>query len=189
MTGLIVAILFFSSIAITFTPQFTKADQIQTEKTPITDTNLPEIKEEQTFDPIEIPQTSILPLNTTEYEQQTQPEPEQGTITTIGVNIYLDRSLNNPLTSINWGNLKPGTIKNIKSYIKNTGQSKVTLHLQTSNWTPPQATKYITLTWTYTDQQLDSNKVLPVTLTLTISENIQEITGFTFDIIIIGSPS
>jgi hypothetical protein len=59
--------------------------------------------------------------------------------------------------------------------------------LQTSNWNPPNAADYISLSWNYGGQTIGANQVLAVTLSLSISSNIQGITTFSFDIVVVGS--
>jgi len=111
---------------------------------------------------------------------------KNGEIKAVSVSIYSDRSCKNPLTSIDWGFLNPGSTKNINIYVKNTGNTVVTLSLSTENWNPEYASKYFSLTWNYKGQKLLPGKVLGLTLTLSISPNISEVSRFNFDIIIAG---
>jgi len=120
----------------------------------------------------------------TEYEI---PDIDSGKVRTVGVEMYSDSSLNNPLSSIDWGTLEPGANKNVECYIQNTGKTATILTLETGNWTPPETATYITLTWDYNGQTLKIDEMIRITLILTISGNIQGVTGFFFDIIIIGS--
>jgi hypothetical protein len=191
MTGLMAAILFFSSLSVVFTTQPTTQNQTQTQQI-TTEPESPQTTQEQTETQQPANTEPDPPQNTQEQnnnltENENATEFESGTIKTVGVAVYLNRKLNNPLSSINWGTLKPGTKTHIRCYVQNTGQSSVILQLETSNWTPSKATNYLTLTWNYKGQQLDSNQTIPIILTLTISENIQQITSFNFDIIIIGN--
>jgi hypothetical protein len=119
-------------------------------------------------------------------EQEIQ-ELDHGEIKAIGVNIFSGNSFNNSLSSIDWGTLEPGANKYIECYVQNTGKTEAILTLETDNWIPREATKYITLNWDYKGQKLKINEILSVTLILSISKNIQGISGFSFDIIIIGS--
>ncbi|MGD9130287.1 MAG: hypothetical protein PVH73_01775 [Candidatus Bathyarchaeota archaeon] len=117
---------------------------------------------------------------------ESPPDFEVGEVRAIGVAIYSDSSINDPLSSIDWGNLQPGVNKTIDCYIHNTGNTATVLTLGTDNWNPPEAATYITLTWDYHEETVNIDEVIPVTLTLTISENIQEIAYFFFDITIVG---
>lgn len=146
-------------------------------------------------EPLKLNEEPELDLNETTENEESQlptgfeytPNFESGKVRTIGVEIYSDSSMSNPLSSVNWGNLQPGVNKTIECYVHNTGETAAVLTLETANWNPPEAATYITLTWDYHEKTLNIDEVIPVTLTLTISENIQEITYFFFDIIIVGS--
>ncbi len=125
-----------------------------------------------------------VPPNQTEFEIS---DFESENVRTVGVGIYSDSSINNPLSSIDWGNLESGGNMSIECYVQNEGKTFSTLTLETANWTPPEAATYLTLTWDYKEQILNVDETILVTLTLSVSENIQGITNFFFDIIIIGS--
>ncbi|MFC1487817.1 hypothetical protein ACFLRN_09050 [Thermoproteota archaeon] len=122
----------------------------------------------------------------TEYEI---PEIDHGEVRAVGVDIFSDFSFNNRLSSINWGILEPGANKYIECYVQNTGKTATILTLETDNWIPPESKKHITLTWNYNDQTLKIDEIIRITLILSVSKNIQGISGFSFDIIVIGSNS
>jgi hypothetical protein len=107
-----------------------------------------------------------------------------GNIKALGVGVYWDSGCSQPVSSIDWGMVEPGAVKNVTIYIRNEGNAPITLSLQTSNWNPPNAADYISLSWNYNGQTINANQVIAVTLTLSISTNIQGITSFSFDIII-----
>jgi hypothetical protein len=119
--------------------------------------------------------------------QMTKTLSSSGTITTVGVGVYLDASCQTPVTSIPWGLLEPGSSQNFACYIRNEGTSASTLSMYTSNWNPSTASDYIELNWNYDGQTLDPDEVIQVTFTLTVSSSIQGITTFSFDITIVGS--
>ena len=107
-----------------------------------------------------------------------------GNVKTIGVGIYGDSNFTNRVTSISWGMIDPGSSSNVTVYIMNEGNVPVTLHLYAQNWNPENASDYISLSWNYGEQALDPNEVIQVTLTLLISNSIEGITNYSFDIII-----
>jgi hypothetical protein len=110
---------------------------------------------------------------------------ENGNIfVTIGVSAYWDSELTDRVNDINELFLSNGTQKSYKLYIFNEGNTGETLSLSTSNWNPPEASSYITLTWNYGGQVINPNTAVPVTLTLTVSPNITEVTYFNFNIIV-----
>jgi len=208
MAWSIIAILFFSSLSFVITTQWTHEPQRETgPQAIIVDDDPSGLKEElelqeltETVEnkpelPTEIMESMIL-QNSTETGENKEPELpteietpdfDSGKLRTVRVAIYCDSSINNPLSSIDWGNLEPGANKNIECYIQNIGNIASILTLETANWNPPEAATYITLTWDYDEQTLNIDEVIQVTLTLTISENIQGITSFFFDITITGS--
>jgi len=107
--------------------------------------------------------------------------------TTAGIGIYSDSQCNTQLSSVAWGTLQPGESKNVICYIKNEGNTPITLALQASNWSPAAAPNYFALSWNYNNQPINPDQVVQVTLTLSVASNINGITTFGFDITIIGS--
>lgn len=107
-----------------------------------------------------------------------------GRIKTIGVGVYWDSACTNAVSPIDWETVEPGSLKNVTVYIRNEGNSVSNLSISTSNWNPPSASDYISLSWDYGGQQLSPNQVIRVTLTLTISSKIKDISNFSFDITI-----
>jgi hypothetical protein len=110
-----------------------------------------------------------------------------GTITAVGVGVYSDSGCTNPLSSIDWGMLEPGSSKDKTGYIRNEGNSVSTLSMSTSNWNPSTASNYMTLSWNYDGQTLNPNEVVQVKFTLSVSASINGITSFSFDITIVGT--
>lgn len=110
-----------------------------------------------------------------------------GTVKAIGVGVYWDNELTNPLSSINWGVLEPGSSENVTCYVRNEGNSVSTLSMYTSNWNPSNASDYITLSWDYSGQSINPNEAIQVTFTLSVDASIDGITSFSFDITIVGS--
>jgi len=110
-----------------------------------------------------------------------------GEVKAIGVGIYWDQSCTTEVSSINWGFIEPGLSKNVTVYIRNEGNSVANLTMYASNWNPSNASDYIDLSWDYGGQSIDVSEVLEVTFTLVISTEIQGITSFSFDIVVIGS--
>jgi len=110
-----------------------------------------------------------------------------GSIKAIGVGVYWDQACTNPVSSINWGILEPGSNVNRTVYIRNEGNTAARLAMATSNWSPSNASSYIALSWDYGGQTLNASEVIQVTLTLSVSANIAGITSFSFDITITAS--
>lgn len=107
-----------------------------------------------------------------------------GSVKGIEVGIYWDSACTNPVSSIDWGFLDPDSSKTVTVYVRNEGNSMVTLSEATQNWNPSAASSYMTLNWDYKDQTLSVNQVLQIALTLVVSLDISGIQSFSFDITI-----
>jgi len=110
-----------------------------------------------------------------------------GTVNAVGVEIYWDYACTGPVSSINWGELDPGSTKYVTIYVRNERTSPVILSMSTSNWNPSSASSYITLSWNYGGQSINPDEVVQVTFTLSVSASINGITSYSFDITIIGT--
>lgn len=110
-----------------------------------------------------------------------------GSILSIGVGVYSDYYCNTPLTSIPWGTLEPGTSQTFTCYIKNEGTAASTLSMYPSNWNPANAANYLDLSWDYSGSSIDVDSSIRVRFTLSVDENIEGISNFSFDITIVGT--
>src|SRR3990172_9961870 len=54
----------------------------------------------------------------------------------VGVGIYWDQGCTNRTLSLDWGRIEAGSDNTLAVYIKNEGDSAVSLWLATSNWIP-----------------------------------------------------
>jgi hypothetical protein len=107
--------------------------------------------------------------------------------TSAEIGVYSNYQCTTPLTSLSWGTLEPGGSQTRDCYIKNEGDTALTLSLETSNWNPTEAASHLTLNWNYNENPVDPDAVVHVTFTLSVSPNIQGITSFSFDINIVGT--
>lgn len=108
-------------------------------------------------------------------------------VSTEGIEVYWDSACNNQVSSIDWGTIQPGSVKNVTVYIRNEGNTSTTISLSTQNWTPPNASLYMNLTWNYGGEVIEVGAAIQVTLSLWVSDSIQGITDFSFDIVITRS--
>jgi len=72
-------------------------------------------------------------------------------------------------------------------YIKNTGTGTLILGLTISNWTPTEASTYITYSWDKQGNQLSAGQSTQATITITVSPSITGITDFSNTISITGT--
>jgi len=110
-----------------------------------------------------------------------------GSIKSVGLGVYWDQKCTNATSSLNFGQMEPGSSKNFTLYLKNEGNSVLTLSMTSQNWNPATASNYMTLTWNRQGQQVNPNSVISFVITLTISGSIQGISTYSFDIIISGT--
>ncbi len=110
-----------------------------------------------------------------------------GRIRAIGVEVFEDPACTSPLIEIDWGVLSAGDLAGVTVYIKNTQNVVFTLTLNTSDWNPPLAADYLSLDWNYTGKVLTPEQVLPVQLTLYVSVHVQNVTSFSFDILVVAT--
>ncbi len=116
-----------------------------------------------------------------------QKVPTNGTILTINVGAYTNSQCTINCTSIDWSMIEPGGSINRTIYIKNSGTIPVTLNLTSQNWTPSNASSYMTLTWDKEGSILAAGSSTAATISLSVSHSITGITTFSFNIVITGT--
>jgi len=107
-----------------------------------------------------------------------------GSVKATGLGVYWDQSCTNAVSSIDWGALQPSSNASRTVYIRNEGNTAVTLSMTTSNWNPSSASTYINLSWISGGSALNVGQVIQAPLTLSVSADITGITNFSFDITI-----
>jgi len=110
-----------------------------------------------------------------------------GSIQTVGVGVYWDQQCTNATSSLNFGLMAPGSSKNFTLYVKNTGNSVLTLSMTTRNWNPTNASNYMSLSWNREGQQIDPGQVRGFVITLSVAANVQGISSFSFETVISGT--
>jgi len=105
----------------------------------------------------------------------------------MGVGVYWDISCNNQVTSIDWGVVQPGATKDVTVYIRNEGNAPEILSLATANWNPSLAASYMSVGWDYGGQVIEVGAAFQVRLSLSVSDGIDGITNFSFDVVITGT--
>jgi len=110
-----------------------------------------------------------------------------GSVKAINVEIYWDIECTQVVTEIDWGALESGDTATNTVYVKNTGNSAMTLSMYYSGWDPAEAGSYITLSWDREGATIDPDAVVEATLTLSVSASISGITTFSFNIVIEGT--
>jgi len=108
----------------------------------------------------------------------------RGNVRVEGVGVYEDRNCSNATSYLDWGTLEPGSAQNITLYVRNEGNRVATLFLAVDNWNPANASNYMSLSWNYDGRMLSPMQTVEVTLTLSVSQNVENIVEFSFDVII-----
>lgn len=102
--------------------------------------------------------------------------------------VYSDPQGNYTLSSIEWGTLEPAENKNVTCYVKNCDKTPLTLSFMTQNWNPPEASDYINLSWNYDGRAVNASEIVEIIFTISVSANVPDITDFSFDIVVAGTP-
>jgi hypothetical protein len=110
-----------------------------------------------------------------------------GEVKAIGIGVYMDKNCYHHVTSVDWGLIEPGSTIDINVFVRNEGNTSATLSISTSNWNPSEATSFVHLSWNYTGEIVEESRVLPVTLSLNVDADIEEIWVISFDVNIEGS--
>ena len=109
--------------------------------------------------------------------------PSSGLIASSDFQIYNSTTSPVSLTSIDWGILFPSSNISREIAVKNIGNVDGKITIETSNWSPSNASKYITLSWSMDSPIIKINEVKRIILFLYVSEKISGITSFSFDIV------
>lgn len=110
-----------------------------------------------------------------------------GSIKAVGLGVYWDSACTNATSTLDFGQLEPGASSDFTLYLRNEGNSALTLSMTTDNWVPGNAPDYLTLTWNREGQLVDPDEVMSFVLTLTAAADAQDINSFSLDIIISGA--
>jgi len=109
------------------------------------------------------------------------PEPE------VEIDVFSDQACTQPLSSVTWGEIEAGDSAQKTIYVKNNGEVGVYLSLDTEDWTPSNASNYMSLSWDYSGSSIPDGQVRAIVLTLNVSSDCPAMSDFNFNIIIIGS--
>jgi len=110
-----------------------------------------------------------------------------GTVKAINVEVYWDSACTDVVSEIDWGTIEPGEPVTNTVYVKNTGNTAMTLSMTYSGWNPAEAGDYITLSWDKEGATVNSDAVATAVLTLSVSESISGIESFSVNIVIEGT--
>lgn len=110
-----------------------------------------------------------------------------GTITTVNVGAYQDSGCTQVLSTIDWGNVVPGSSTSRTVYVKNTGNAMISLNMTLNTWNPSNAASYMNLTWNQENTVLNVGNNVAALLVLSVSASVTGITTFSFNATITGT--
>ena len=110
-----------------------------------------------------------------------------GAVKAVNVGVYWDVDCSVVVTHLDWGVVEPGGSGNKVCFVRNEANVPIELSLFTENWSPLNASDYLSLTWNYDGAFLEVDEAVQVTFTLAVSSEVFGFTDFSFDIIVVGS--
>ncbi len=109
-------------------------------------------------------------------------------VETFYVGAYWDSECAQPVTSIEWGELTPGSTSQVNIFLRNEELSRSCFaFMNTEEWNPPEAAYYLSLDWDYNSENIGLGETVLVTLFLKVDRYVHGITDFNFNIIIFGT--
>lgn len=107
----------------------------------------------------------------------------------VKIGVYRDAEGKREAKNIEWGELTPLQVVNVTIFLVNEGTEVVYIDLawNENSWRPEGASQYFSLGWDFSSRSLEPNMSRKVRLFLWVKPNVQDITTFSFDIIIKGS--
>jgi len=131
----------------------------------------------------------ILTVTTAGVLSVSQTVSSSGTVnvTTVNVGVYSDQACTQTLTTIDWGAIAPGDSVTRTIYVKNTGNTQISLSMTKANWSPTSANGPVTLTWNRETTTLSAGQSTSAALVLSVSSSISGITTFGVNIVITGT--
>jgi hypothetical protein len=110
--------------------------------------------------------------------------PTIGNIVTVNVAVFSDPACTTQIMMIDWGTLAPGESKTITCYIKSLSNVDSSFSMSATNWNSTQASLYLSVSWNKEGYLAKPNEVVSASFTLHVDSAVQNVTGFSFDVII-----
>lgn len=107
-------------------------------------------------------------------------------VETGGIGVFWDENQTEIVSSIDWGTLLPGSVKDVTVYVWNGMKEPVFLSLRTMDWVPVNASEFISVEVYHNMRSIAPDEVMKVTLTIRISPYVTEITNFGVNMLLSG---
>src|SRR3990170_5310733 len=124
------------------------------------------------------------PLPSSSSSQAPSSSPSPTPPSTVNVGVYSDSACTNSQTSIDWGTITPGNNVVRTVYVKNTGNTAITLSMTPAGWNPLSANGPIAVSWNREGVSLSVGSSISATLTLSVSSSISGIATFSVNIMV-----
>jgi hypothetical protein len=112
-----------------------------------------------------------------------------GVVASVDLVVYQDTEGTRILETLDWGTIFPGQDLTQVIYVMNNGNVNMTLHFETANWNPSTASGHISMNWDLpSDNLISPGAIAPIQISLSVSNDIQNIQAFTFNILLTGNP-
>lgn len=105
-------------------------------------------------------------------------------VKSINIGVYWDVDCLSPVEGVDWGIIEPGENKTVVVYVRNEGNSELFLSIWAANWSSPEVELYMSFTSDYQGQPVGVGDAIPVALILSMSRDVEDITAFSFDVVI-----
>ena len=119
--------------------------------------------------------------------QWTQRIPNLATLKVVGIGVYQDPGCTVSVAQIEWGMVEPEDRATFDTYIKNESNVPITLTIYTEDWSPANASNFISLSWDYNGSEILVDDSIPVAFVLNVDPATAGIDSFSFTIVIVGS--
>jgi hypothetical protein len=117
----------------------------------------------------------------------TQRIPNLATLKVVGIGVYEDPGCTVSVAQIEWGMVEPEDRATFDTYIKNESNVPITLTIYTEDWSPANASNFISLSWDYNGSEILVDDSIPVAFVLNVDPATAGIDSFSFTIVIVGS--
>jgi hypothetical protein len=107
-------------------------------------------------------------------------------VSTGGIGVYWDKNCTKSVSTIDWGNVSVGQVKEVTVYVRNEGGAMTILVETAANWNPTGASRYLGFSWYCQNEKIEAGKTVNVTQRLSVSSDIQGISQFSFAITVEG---
>jgi hypothetical protein len=105
-----------------------------------------------------------------------------GRIRAMGLEVWQNANGTNALISIAWGSIPPNYTFQHIAYVQNINESTLSLHMNISDWSPANASGYLSCVWNSTAVLVAPGAIVPVKFELTATNDAPRGTVFSFNI-------